>query len=94
MARFNSSASIGAGLLDPVQPRWLAVLDIDFFKRVNDRFGHSCGDEVLASVARLMRNSFREFDQLFRCGGEEFVAILRADRPAICRGNSRALSRR
>lgn len=60
----------------PDQPRWLAVLDIDFFKRVNDRFGHPCGDEVLVLVARLMRASFRESDRLFRCGGEEFVAIL------------------
>jgi len=58
------------------QPRWLAVLDIDFFKRVNDRFGHSCGDETLVLLARLMRASFRESDRLFRCGGEEFVAIL------------------
>jgi diguanylate cyclase (GGDEF)-like protein len=60
----------------PDQPRWLAVLDIDFFKRINDRFGHPCGDEVLVLMARLMRASFRESDRLFRCGGEEFVAIL------------------
>ena len=58
------------------QPRWLAVLDIDFFKHINDRFGHSCGDETLVLLARLMRASFRESDRLFRCGGEEFVAIL------------------
>jgi diguanylate cyclase (GGDEF)-like protein len=61
---------------DPAQPRWLAVMDIDFFKRINDRFGHARGDEVLAAMARLMRDSFRESDRLFRCGGEEFVAIL------------------
>jgi diguanylate cyclase (GGDEF)-like protein len=61
---------------DPLQPRWLAVMDIDFFKRVNDRFGHPCGDEVLARMARLMGDSFRESDRLFRCGGEEFVVIL------------------
>ncbi len=60
----------------PDQPRWLAVLDIDFFKRVNDRFGHARGDEVLVSLARLMRASFREADRLFRCGGEEFVVVL------------------
>jgi diguanylate cyclase (GGDEF)-like protein len=60
----------------PDQPRWLAVLDIDFFKRINDRFGHPRGDEVLVLMARLMRASFRESDRLFRCGGEEFVAIL------------------
>ena len=61
---------------DPMQPRWLAVMDIDFFKRINDRFGHARGDEVLAAMARLMRDSFRESDRLFRCGGEEFVVIL------------------
>jgi diguanylate cyclase (GGDEF)-like protein len=60
----------------PDQHAWLAVLDIDFFKRVNDRFGHLYGDEVLILLARLMRASFREADRLFRCGGEEFVVIL------------------
>jgi diguanylate cyclase (GGDEF)-like protein len=55
---------------------WLAVLDIDFFKRINDRFGHLYGDEVLILLARLMHASFREQDRLFRCGGEEFVVIL------------------
>jgi diguanylate cyclase (GGDEF)-like protein len=62
--------------VDPAQPRWLAVMDIDFFKRINDRFGHQCGDDVLIAMARLMRCSFREADRLFRCGGEEFVIIL------------------
>ena len=61
---------------DPHQPRWLAALDIDFFKRINDRFGHLCGDEVLVLLARLMRASFREADRLFRSGGEEFVIML------------------
>jgi diguanylate cyclase (GGDEF)-like protein len=55
---------------------WLAVIDIDFFKRINDKFGHLYGDEVLVLVARLMRDCFRDTDYLFRCGGEEFVVIL------------------
>ena len=54
----------------------VAVIDIDFFKRVNDRFGHPIGDEVLILLARLMTESFRDRDQLFRFGGEEFVVIL------------------
>ncbi|WP_158812917.1 GGDEF domain-containing protein [Methylocapsa sp. S129] len=62
--------------IDPDQPRWLAALDIDFFKGINDRFGHQCGDDVLVSMARLMRISFREGDRLFRYGGEEFVILL------------------
>ncbi|MBF0157918.1 MAG: GGDEF domain-containing protein [Magnetococcales bacterium] len=54
----------------------LAVLDIDHFKRVNDRFGHLMGDEVLLLVSRLMDQCLRHTDLLFRFGGEEFVAIL------------------
>jgi len=54
----------------------LAVLDIDHFKRINDRFGHLYGDEVLLLFSRLMRDTFREDDMLFRFGGEEFVVVL------------------
>ena len=57
---------------------WLAVLDIDHFKRVNDQFGHLYGDEVLILMANLMRSSFRPNDKLFRFGGEEFVILLRS----------------
>jgi diguanylate cyclase (GGDEF)-like protein len=56
---------------------WLAVVDIDHFKRVNDNFGHLFGDEVLLRIASLMRCSFRSQDRLFRFGGEEFVVMLR-----------------
>jgi len=56
---------------------WLAVLDIDHFKRVNDNFGHLIGDEVLLLLARLMRANFRFHDQLYRFGGEEFVILMR-----------------
>lgn len=60
----------------PERPPHLAVIDIDFFKRVNDRFGHPDGDEVLVLLARLMSNHFGEAQLLFRFGGEEFVVIL------------------
>ncbi len=56
---------------------WLGVMDIDRFKSINDRFGHQVGDEVLILVTKLMRDSFRVQDKLFRFGGEEFVALLR-----------------
>ena len=56
---------------------WLAVLDIDHFKLVNDNFGHVIGDEVLLIVSQLMCSSFRYYDQLYRFGGEEFVVLLR-----------------
>jgi len=55
---------------------WLAVCDIDHFKQVNDNFGHLIGDEVLIMLAQVMQNSFRFDDQLFRFGGEEFIALL------------------
>jgi len=58
---------------------WLAVMDIDHFKRVNDNFGHLIGDEVLLLVARILRGAFRHGDRLYRFGGEEFVVLLHAD---------------
>jgi diguanylate cyclase (GGDEF)-like protein len=58
--------------------QWLAVVDIDHFKRVNDTFGHLYGDEVLILVANLLRTSFRSQDRVFRFGGEEFVVLLRS----------------
>src|SRR5260370_16653777 len=68
------------------QPRWLAVLDVDFFKSINDRFGHHCGDEVLVTLANLMRASFRAADRVFRCGGEEFVVLLEPTAPQFVAG--------
>lgn len=59
------------------EDNWLAVIDIDHFKSINDRFGHLFGDEVLILFADLMRRTFRHWDKLFRFGGEEFVIILR-----------------
>lgn len=55
----------------------LAVLDIDHFKRVNDTYGHLMGDEVLLHFSQCMNETFREYDLLFRVGGEEFVVVLR-----------------
>jgi diguanylate cyclase (GGDEF)-like protein len=61
---------------------WLAVLDVDNFKSINDRFGHLIGDEVLLLLARLMRSVLRFDDQIFRFGGEEFVVLLAAAKEA------------
>lgn len=57
-------------------PHWLAVMDIDHFKRINDKFGHLYGDEVLLLLSRNMQRIFRQTDKLFRFGGEEFVVVL------------------
>lgn len=54
----------------------LAILDIDFFKKVNDTYGHQYGDYVLKTVADLMKQSFRKTDLLYRYGGEELVIIM------------------
>lgn len=61
------------------QSAFLAVIDIDRFKRINDTLGHVFGDEVIILVARLMREMFRDEDALFRYGGEEFVVVLLAE---------------
>lgn len=64
------------------EPSWLALIDIDHFKSINDGYGHLFGDEVLLLVSQLMKRSFRGADQLFRFGGEEFVVLLdRASEP-------------
>ena len=69
---------------------WLAEIDIDHFKRINDQYGHLYGDEVLLLLSNIMRESFRGYDRLFRFGGEEFVVILRATDQA---GVDKALER-
>ncbi len=55
---------------------WLAILDIDHFKRVNDTYGHLYGDEVILWVAQQLRANFPSPNALFRFGGEEFVALV------------------
>ncbi len=58
------------------RPFVLILGDLDYFKLVNDRFGHMVGDRVLRDVARLMRMSLRRSDLAFRIGGEEFAILL------------------
>ncbi|HSG52397.1 MAG TPA: GGDEF domain-containing protein [Rheinheimera sp.] len=57
-------------------PLTLIMCDIDHFKRLNDRFGHDIGDEVLKAIAALFRKSLRQHDFACRIGGEEFLLIL------------------
>ncbi len=54
----------------------LVMLDVDFFKKFNDEFGHQAGDEVLKAVAKTLKDSIREVDFAARFGGEEFCALL------------------
>jgi diguanylate cyclase (GGDEF)-like protein len=52
------------------------IFDIDYFKNVNDTWGHDAGDEVLKQVARVTRDTLRESDIVGRWGGEEFVCAM------------------
>ncbi len=61
---------------DNIKNSWVAILDIDFFKKINDKYGHVYGDEVLLQFSYLMDSTFRHTDFLFRFGGEEFVIVL------------------
>jgi len=54
----------------------LIMFDIDYFKQINDNYGHNKGDEVLVTISRLVETSLRDTDTLFRFGGEEFMVIL------------------
>ena len=62
---------------DADDSHWLAVIDIDHFKTINDTYGHLIGDEVLLMIANMMKTSFRAHDKLFRFGGEELVVVLK-----------------
>lgn len=62
--------------LDDKKYSWVAILDIDHFKEINDTFGHLYGDEVLIIFSRLIEQTFRHTDFIFRYGGEEFLVIV------------------
>ena len=57
-------------------PLSLIMFDIDFFKRVNDTYGHQCGDFILQSVSSEIKKTIRKGDILARYGGEEFCCVL------------------
>ena len=54
------------------------MLDLDYFKRINDTYGHAAGDSVLLTIAEIIRSQLRKHEFLYRYGGEEFVIILPA----------------
>lgn len=57
-------------------PLSFALVDVDFFKKVNDAYGHAAGDRVIKSLARLLKQRLRETDIVGRYGGEEFAVIM------------------
>ena len=64
--RVHARDKVGFGIL---------VLDLDYFKSINDQYGHLAGDKVLVELARLLEKHIRKNDRLFRYGGEEFVIL-------------------
>ncbi|ADY72703.1 diguanylate cyclase [Desulfurobacterium thermolithotrophum DSM 11699] len=58
---------------------YFVFMDLDKFKLVNDVYGHKKGDEVLKKVAKIIKDSFREYDIVSRFGGDEFVVVVKDD---------------
>ncbi|RIV34541.1 sensor domain-containing diguanylate cyclase [Micromonospora radicis] len=59
----------------------LLAIDVDGFKTVNDTYGHQAGDRVLVGLARALEGALRQGDELYRIGGDEFVAVIEVSRP-------------
>ena len=65
-----------AGLNKQTIPYVVAILDIDYFKRVNDTYGHNAGDQVIQVTATAIENALRSDDYCARLGGEEFAILI------------------
>jgi two-component system cell cycle response regulator len=74
-------------------PAWLAMIDLDHFKSINDHYGHMAGDHVLRGVGRLMKGFFRDTDIVARVGGEEFVVVMTRRTPRDCLAEIESLRR-
>jgi diguanylate cyclase (GGDEF)-like protein len=72
---FNRRVMWEAGMARGSKPTALILLDIDYFKMINDRWGHGAGDEMLALVARRIEAEVRTGDIVSRVGGEEFMVL-------------------
>jgi len=65
------------------RPLSVMITDLDRFKRINDEFGHDCGDDVLREFARRLRKNIRGIDLACRFGGEEFVVVMPDTEPGV-----------
>lgn len=75
MERFTEELSLARRNKTPLS---VLIMDIDFFKKVNDTYGHLAGDLVLQQIGRLLKQMTRQEDVVARYGGEEFVVMLRS----------------
>ena len=71
----------------------LAIMDLDYFKQVNDQCGHPTGDQLLQEIAEILKVTFRETDIIARIGGDEFAIIMinPEDYDAICQPAERVI---
>jgi len=76
------------------KPLTVLVLDIDFFKSINDNYGHDAGDDVLREFALRLRKSIRGIDLACRYGGEEFVVVMPETDMAVAAKVAERLRRR
>lgn len=75
----------------PTSQLSVLMLDVDYFKQINDDFGHDAGDAVLVDIAQLLRQHLRDLDVICRFGGEEFVALLPATSRTVAESRAKAL---
>lgn len=73
MERFHEELAWSSRYAEPIS---LMMLDIDYFKKINDTYGHGCGDEILKQIANTMSSELRIEDVVARYGGEEFIILL------------------
>jgi diguanylate cyclase (GGDEF)-like protein len=71
--RLNEEVAIARRYIRPLS---VLMIDIDYFKKINDKHGHQAGDQVLIAVAKLVAKSLRDTDIMARYGGEDFVVIV------------------
>ncbi len=90
LRRYEDAAQQGHAGATPDRDLVFFMVDLDYFKEVNDRHGHAAGDAVLVQVQARLREVFRESDYLVRWGGEEFLVLARA----IHRDEAKAVAER
>jgi diguanylate cyclase (GGDEF)-like protein len=76
------------------RPLAVMMIDIDYFKRVNDTYGHGIGDQVLQALAGLVRTALRTIDIFARYGGEEFIVLLPETNPRTVKPIAERLCRK